>query len=205
LDAPHVADWQHRRLQTVSGASTRRERNLLNHAFEIARKEWPWLSKNPFEGVRRPRDSKPRKRIASPAEITKLTEPPGQLSRVIVFALETGMRAGEIASKFKVKGRVATVDGKTGEREVPLSKEAQEALGDGFELAAGSISTMFANRCEDMKIHGLTFHDLRHTAATRLSKKLDPWELAKMFGWKDLKIPLNVYYKADTEEMAKKL
>jgi len=50
-----------------------------------------------------------------------------------------------------------------------------------------------------------TFHDLRHTAAPRLAKKLDVWELCKMFSWKDPKMCLNTYYKHDPEETAKKL
>jgi integrase len=206
LDAPHVSDWQKRRLEAVSEASVRRERNLINHVFEIARKEWRWLSRNPFDGVRRPKDSKPRDRIATDKEIALLSEG-GELGRVVVFALETGMRASEIASNPKVYGKVAILgDSKTGDgRAVPLSAKAIEAYGEGFTLTAGSISTLFARRCKELGIEGLTFHDLRHTAATRLSKKLDVWELAKMFGWKDLKIPLNTYYKSDPEETAKKL
>jgi len=204
LDAPHVADWQQRRLKAVSAASVRRERNLLNNVFEIARKEWKWLAKNPFEGIRRPKDSKPRKRLASQAEIAKLTAKEGTLSRVIVFALETGVRCGEIPGA-KVNGRIATVDGKTGEREVPLSAKALEVWQGGFDITAASISELFSRRCEALGIEGLTFHDLRHTAATRLSKKLDAWELCKMFGWKDPRIALNTYYKADVEAMAEKL
>ena len=207
LDAPHVSDWQKRRLEAVSAASVRRERNLLNHAFEIARKEWRWLTKNPFDGVRRPKDSKPRDRIATDKEIGLLTDGEAEMCRVVVFALETGMRASEIASNPVIRGKVAILgDSKTGDgRAVPLSAKAIAAYGDGFTLTAGSISTLFARRCKELEIEGLTFHDLRHTAATRLSKKLDVWELAKMFGWKDLKIPLNTYYKSDPEETAKKL
>src|SRR3990167_6184901 len=73
LDTPHASDWQKGRLQAVSEPSVRRERNLLNHVFQIAVKEWKWLRKNPFDGVRRPKDSRPRDRIASPEEITVLT------------------------------------------------------------------------------------------------------------------------------------
>jgi integrase len=205
LDTPHVSAWQQRRLKAVASASVRRERNLLNNVLEIARKEWKWLSKNPFEGVRRPKDGKPRKRIASPAEIAKLTALNGQLSRAITVALESGMRAGEIP-KAQVKGRVAFLaDTKNGEvREVPLSAKAVEAFGDGVELTAGSISALFARRCDDLGIEGLTFHDLRATAATRLSKVLNPLELAKMFGWKDLKQAM-VYYRETAEQIADKL
>jgi integrase len=206
LDTPHVSEWQQRRLEAVSGASVRRERNLLNNVFEIARKEWKWLAKNPFEGVRRPKDGKARKRIASQAEIAKLTAADGSMSRVIVWALETGMRAGEIAQPPEVAGRVATLrDSKNGEeREVPLSDKALEVWQGGFGMTAGSISTLFARRCDALGIKGLTFHDLRATAATRLCKRLNPLQLAKMFGWKDLKQAMT-YYRESAEDVAKLL
>lgn len=207
LDAPHVADWQQRRLQAVSGASVRRERNLLNNVFEIARKEWRWLKVNPFEGVRRPKDGKPRDRLITDAEEAKLMALASpQMRKAITVALETAMRAGEIASQPKIIGRVAYLeDSKTGVgREVPLSKKALEAL-TGLTLKAGSISALFAQLCKEAEVEGLTFHDLKHAAMTRLSKKLDPWELCKMSGNKDIKLVLRVYYKADSEAVAKKL
>ena len=206
LDTPHVADWQERRLEAVSEASVRRERNLLNNVFNVAVDEWHWLTKNPFKGVKRPKDGKPRERLATQVEIAKLTAKPGTLSDVIEWALETGTRAGEIASLKEIRGRIARVDGKTGERDVPLSPRALELWREGgFGLTSGSISSLFAERCKELGIEGLTFHDLRHSAATRLSKKLDAWELCKMFGWKDPRIALNTYYKADIEDMADKL
>jgi integrase len=206
LDAPHVADWQQRRLQAVKSASVRRERNLLNNVFEIARKEWKWISRNPFEGIRRPKDGKPRKRTATQAEIDKLTAANGTMSRVILWALETGMRAGEIAQPPEVAGRVATLrDSKNGEeREVPLSDKALEVWDGGFGMTAGSISTLFARRCDALGIHGLTFHDLRATAATRLSKRLNPLQLARMMGWKDLKQAMT-YYRETAADVAKLL
>lgn len=207
LDSPHVGDWQKRRLEAVKSGSVRRERNLLNNVFEIARKEWKWLRKNPFEGVRRPKDGKPRKRTATAAEIAWLTENASEnMRRAIVAALETGMRASEIASQPAVNGKVATLlDSKNGEeREVPLSAEAREALLGGIPLTAGSISSDFRYLCQQGKIKGLTFHDLRHSAATRLAKKLDLYELCKMFGWKDPRHALR-YYNEPMANIAKKL
>jgi integrase len=207
LDAPHVAEWQQRRLKAVSSASVRRERNLLNNAFEIARKEWRWLRRNPFEGVRRPKDGKARTRLATPAELEKLIEAASPaLARAITFAVETGMRAGEIA-RAEVRGNVAYLpDTKNGTaREVPLSSRAIEAWGGGIALTSGSISALFAQLCQSTKIEGLTFHDLRRTAIVQLSKKLDAFELAKMVGHKDLRMTLNVYYKADSAAIADKL
>jgi integrase len=208
LDTPHVAAWQERRLKAVKGASVRRERNLLNNVFEIARKEWKWLRANPFEGVRRPKDGKARDRIASQDELDRLTRRASDaMRRAITAAVETAMRAGEIASNPEIRGRVAKLaDSKNGEgREVPLSAAAAEAFKGGINLTAGSISALFADLCREEKIKGLTFHDLKHTAMTRLSKKLDPWELAKMSGNKDMNLILNVYYKHDPHETVKKL
>lgn len=206
LDSPHVADWQQRRLQAISAASVRRERNLLNNVFEIARKEWRWLKRNPFEGVRRPKDGKPRDRIATDEELARLLELASPaMKRAIVGAVETGMRAGELASNPQIRGRVAyLLDTKNGTaREVPLSERAVECFPVG--LSAGSISELFARLCEQAGIQGLTFHDLRRTAIVRLAQKLTPMELAKMVGHKDLRMTLNVYYKQDAEAVAAKL
>ncbi len=208
LDTPHVSDWQQRRSKHVSGASVRRERNILSNAFNIAVNEWKWLTKNPFKGVRRPKGGKARDRVATDDEIKAvLAASSRNLGRAIVAALETGMRASEVASSPKIHGNVAVLaDSKNDEgRSVPLSDRARQTFQEGIGLTAGSISAEFAQLVRACKIVDLTYHDLRHTAATRLAKKLDVWELCKMFGWKDPKMCLNTYYKHDPEETAKKL
>ena len=204
-----VAQWRDRRLEAVSAASVRREWNLLNHACNLAVGEWGWLKENPFKLVKRPADGKARKRTATDAEIAVLTEQASpNMRRVIVWALETGMRAGEIAglTAEDVSGNVATIsDSKNGtSREVPLSAKALEQLPAPFGLTAGSISGLFAKLCKDVKIDGLTYHDLRATAATRLAKRLNPFQLAKMFGWKDMDMVLT-YYRETAEDVAKLL
>ena len=49
------------------------------------------------------------------------------------------------------------------------------------------------------------FHDTRRTATIRLSKKLDPMELAKVTGHKDLKVLISTYYAIKAGELAGKL
>ena len=207
LDTPDVSAWQQRRLKAVSGASVRRERNLLNNVFNVAVNEWHWLRQNPFKGVRRPKDGKPRTRIATPAEVKRLLKeasPP--MRQVIRIALETGMRASEIAANPEIRGHVAYLtDTKSGDaRGVPLSPRARREWREPVTLTAGSISELFARLCEKCEIEGLTFHDLRATAATRLSKRLDALQLSKMFGWKDTKHAM-VYYRETPEDIAKLL
>lgn len=53
-------------------------------------------------------------------------------------------------------------------------------------------------------VDGLTFHDLRHSAITRLAKKLDVLALAKMVGHRDLR-QLMIYYNPSAEELAGRL
>lgn len=205
---PHVSDWRERRLKDVSGASVRREWNLLSHVCTYAVREWGWLKTNPFKGLARPAGGKPRSRVASVEELEHLiAHASPQMTRVITIAVETGMRAGEIASQPEIRGRVAYLkDSKNGTaREVPLSAKAIEAWGDGITMKAASISALFAKLCVEAKVEGLTFHDLRRTAIVRLADKLKPMELAKMVGHKDLRVTLNTYYKADMQELAKKL
>ena len=50
----------------------------------------------------------------------------------------------------------------------------------------------------------LHFHDTRHTAATRIAKKLQVLDLCRMFGWTDPKRAM-IYYNETAAEMALKL
>jgi len=58
--------------------------------------------------------------------------------------------------------------------------------------------------CKRADIEGLTFHDLRHEATSRLAEKLALHELMKVTGHKDTKM-LARYYHPRAEDLAKKL
>lgn len=205
LASEHVQAWQANRMHGRKPASVRRERNLFQAILNQGRR-WKLVNGDPFDGVSRPRDSKPRNRIATPAELAMLTKNKGSLSEIIEFAVETGLRCKEIANLREVKGRVAYIrDPKTGhDREVPLSTRAVELWTGGWGRTPAGISTAFRLRCQLLGIKGLTFHDLRHTACTRLAEKLEVLELCKMMGWRNPKFAM-VYYNKPTEEIAKKL
>lgn len=218
LGGPDVAAWRDRRLQAVSEASVRREWNLLSHACSIAVREWRWLKANPFAAVRRPKPGQARNRLMSSVEREKIlaaavTPIYTKVVRAMDFAVETGMRAGEICglTRDRIDGRVAAlVDTKNGtRREVPLSPRAIEILGECrddpvFGLTSGALDVHWRNLVKVAGIVDLHFHDLRHTAITRLVHRLNPLELAKMVGHKDLKMLL-VYYNESAADIAKKL
>ncbi len=216
LDAPHIAQWRDRRLQSVSGETVNREWNLLSAVFTVAINEWRMLDRHPMTSVRRPAGNPPRERLALPAEVEALRHvmrDTGETitSRVFIaflFALETGMRRGEIAGLTDVRGRVAYLaKTKNGDaRQVPLSTEAArlwDAFGP-FGLTPQQIDVHFRKACAKAGIVGLHFHDSRATAITRLAKRLDILTLARMIGHRDLK-SLQVYYRETAEDTAKRL
>ncbi len=116
------------------------------------------------------------------------------------------MRASEILSNPAITGRVARLeDTKNGtRRDVPLSERAAELLSAPFTIGAGTLDTLFRAMRDEAKIEGLHFHDSRHEACIRLSKKLDVLQLAKMLGIKDPRI-LMVYFSESAEDIAKQL
>lgn len=73
-----------------------------------------------------------------------------------------------------------------------------------FGLSQAQKDALFRKLRERAAIEGLNFHDARHTAITRLARKLNPLELARMVGHKDLKMLL-VYYNESADEIAKRL
>lgn len=242
LDASHIAAWRDRRLREVSAASTRREWNMLSHACTIAVREWRWLPENPFRGVRRPAPSPARDRRITEHELERLlfalgyepgVAPATQTARVgaaLLFALETAMRAGEIAGlcwpQVDVSKRVATLLAtKNGtQRQVPLFAGALAIIeqlrpvtadrpdGRVFGLASTQIiDALFRRAKARAQIDDLHFHDSRHEAITRLANKrdatgqriFDVLALARVVGHRDLR-QLMIYYNESAEDLARR-
>lgn len=93
---------------------------------------------------------------------------------------------------------------------MPLSLEAirlLKLLPDAdpvFGLDARQLDALWRKVRDRAGVVGLTFHDSRHEAITRLSKKLDVLALAKMIGHRDIRM-LQVYYDETAEKLAKRL
>ena len=229
LNESHIAAWRDRRLKLVSNGTVLRDWNVLSPAFNVAVREWRWLAKHPMREVRRPTEPPPRDRILVDSEIDLLLHVLGyapdqtpmtisaRLGAAMLFAIETAMRAGEIVRLQwrDVEGPVACTSGKTlaATRRVPLSPEAQRILAqlpreEGrescFGLESTSMDALFRKAKAKAGIEGLHFHDTRATAITRLARKLNILDLARMVGHKDLRM-LQVYYRDTAEAIAARL
>ncbi len=127
----------------------------------------------------------------------------GEIGLIITWAIETAMRRGEISAmqweNLDRKARVLLLpETKNGtSRRVPLSSRALVALdglprridGKVWSMKPDSISQAFERVCASAGVEGLTFHDLRHEATSRLFEKgLNPMEVAAITGHKTLQM-----------------
>lgn len=218
------AKWRDDRLQEVSGPSVRREMDLLRGVLSIACKEWGMIQASPISEVKKPPSGKPRDRLPTKDEIEKLKFVAGSdLSKAqtravhaFMFAGETAMRAGEIVGltwdKIDIDARVAELpETKNGTmRRVPLSSMAVEMLqalpqhDQVFNLSSAQLDALWRKIRDKASIKDLRFHDSRHWAITRLAKKLDVMDLARMVGHRNLS-QLLTYYNEKAEDLALRL
>ncbi len=223
-----IADWRDNRLMEVSASSVRREMTLLSHVFNTAVREWGWIDVNPMSRVSRPESAPPRSRAFSQDEIERIClalgwaeETPQSVSQRVavafLLALETAMRSSEILGlqwehvREKSVHLPMTKNGTS--RDVPLSKRARALvkLCEGLDenvvipLNKRTRDTLFRRARVRAGVDDATFHDARRTATIRLAEKLEPMELAKVTGHRDLRMLLNVYYGIQAEDLADKL
>ncbi|MDR0528025.1 MAG: site-specific integrase [Zoogloeaceae bacterium] len=228
LSSADLALWRDRRLEYVKSSSVLRDWSLLGHVFSVAVKEWRILKENPLLSVSRPRSLPSRDRLISADEIERVILASGyapdcvdtitaRVGAAFLFAIETAMRAGEICSLRwpMVSGNVAKLAiTKNGfPRQVPLSSQALKILSSlpvvpdddrVFRLAASQVDALFRKIKKRALIEDLHFHDTRHEAITRLARRLDVLDLARMVGIRNLRI-LMVYYNAKPEDIALRL
>ena len=228
INHTHIYDWVEESLTTIKSSSVNRYLNLMSAVFEQA-KRWNWTNSNPIRGIKRPKNPQPRDRRISDKEIEKILDALGFDGKTVtthkqiiavafLFAIETAMRQVEIwgldwSDVYLNKCFVRLHATKNGtKRDVPLSKEAVRLLtllnpkeeGKVFNSNQESSGVIFRRALQMAEIDNLKFHDSRHEALTRLARKLDVLDLARMVGHRDPR-SLMIYYNATAEEIAARL
>lgn len=213
----------------LQAGSIIRDFNVIRAVHTVALEEWGWLKVNPLKRVKNPPKPRARQRLLSDSEVKAICEAlgytegkPANKSQAVavglLFALETGMRAGEVfgllVENVDKAARVAHLPlTKNGEaRDVPLTRRAVELVelcapeaGPVFGVTVKSADSLF-RKYRPKHLADAHFHDARHTAATRIasSGKLTPFELCRMFGWTDMNQSLS-YFNATATMLASKL
>lgn len=218
----HIQEWVDKSSRSLAAGSVIRELNILSNVFTYACR-WRYVTDSPTRLVIRPKADAPRDRRISDGEIEailkaikfngEVVSSKDEVAVAFLFAIETAMRAGELLQmkpgRYDLDRRVARLEmTKNGRpREVPLSGRACELLSllptGQFTVSSATLSTLFRKYSRLAGVEGLTFHDTRHEAVTRLSKIFNVLELARVVGHSNPK-QLMTYYNESAEDLAKR-
>ncbi len=187
----------------------------LSHAFSLAVKDWQWIDDSPLRKVTKPKEPRGRERFLSDEERNALLQAcQASTSRflytVVVLALSTGMRRGEImALRWPqidlANGRILLFETKNDtSRAVPLAGMALSMMANLAKVRRIDTDLVFygetGNRPVDLtkpwttalakaKVTNFRFHDLRHSAASYLAMNgATTIEIAAILGHKTLQM-----------------
>ena len=217
------ADYRDRRLKEVTPSTVSREFTIYKHMFQVAINEWDIpLGLNPLHKVKLPKFNDKRSRRLEPGEFDIITSyckthQLAELQNVIILAIETGMRRGELLrvckEYFNADTRTLYIPiTKSGHsRTIPLTSQAAvivKALKDDQKVYSKSTEgfmSAWQRRIKNTGIVDLRFHDLRHEAISRFFEMgLSVPEVALISGHRDFRM-LQRYTHLKPETVALKL
>lgn len=206
LKSQDFADYRDKRLGSVRPATLLRELGIIQHALDVAAKEWGYpLNSNPVKRIRKPKLGTSRDRRVAETEIAILLEGAKQsrnphLEPSIVLAIETGMRRGELLAMrwehLDLNQRILLIPmTKNGHpRRIPLTTKATETLltlreggaTSPLPISEESLKKAWQRLLKRVGITDLRFHDLRHEAISRFFELgLSMPEVALISGHRD--------------------
>jgi len=193
MNPMHIEQYRALRLESdVSKSTVNREITILKKMFNLAI-DWNLADHNPVLRVKlfSEKDTQKERILTDEEELRLLSESPPYLKSILITALNTGMRRGEIFNlkwdQVDFKQRIIKVTNtKNGKnriipindlllQELILQKKASGKNDYVFpnpDTKKPFIDTKksFKHACREARIENLRFHDLRHTFASRLVK-----------------------------------
>jgi integrase len=196
ISGPELKQLQEFRALRVKGSTVNRQFVIIRSLLNKAVTDLGWLSQAPK--FKKEKELEPPKRILSSYDQDRFMKYlPQHLKRIVIFALNTGLRKGTIAKlnydMYDYSKRILSVPAeiiKTKKSlDIPLNAEAHKAImntefgsihsrGLGVHLRQRPIFTYNGERIKDPGASAwrrakrragidIRFHDLRHTWATR--------------------------------------
>jgi integrase len=203
-----VEEFKNRKASTGKLVSTNRCLALLKHMFSMAA-AWGYITTSPAKSVKLFKENKGRVRYLTQLEIERLLKELRGMSRsIVITALNTGMRKGEIQNlKWRdidlFNNYISIEYSKNGEsRKIPLNSMLRQELmnlpryGDYVFSKPngepyGDPRTAFENALKRAGIDNFHFHDLRHTFASHLAMSgVDIRTIAALLGHKTLQMTM---------------
>jgi len=185
----------------------------LSHLFSVAINEWDWIKENPVKYMKKPKNAQGRTRYLSKEEAQKLLQEcknskSSYLFTIVLIALQTGMRQGEILSlkwediDFDNQWIYLKQTKNDTPRTVPLTQEILKLLKHSIEKISPlvfpspmnpekpiDIRKAWVTALKRAKIENFLFHDLRHTTASYLAMEGYGYgQIAEILGHKSLQM-----------------
>lgn len=205
IDRDRVREWMAERKKAVKAPTVNRELDVLKAMLTAAVPKY--LAANPLFGLKRLRARAPEPQTLSyeqEAALLAVLEPRDRA--VLICALDSLIRLGDLVALrwTQDKGTYFDIfDPKGAPYRPPISTRLRAALG-GIERKGPRVFwwlhdqnaaiRWFASACHRAKVphgrpHGVTFHSLRHTGATRFMRVPGATlrDLMAVGGWRDLK------------------
>ena len=184
----HLEKYKQRRVKEVKPSTVNRDLALMKFMFSLAVK-WGYTKSNPVKEISLFKENNKRFRYLLEDEIHRLIEcSPLQLKPVVITALNTGMRKGNILglkwSDIDFSNNLILLDDSKGgnARQIPINDYLRGILLDlknnnssdyVFLNKLGKpyrdVSVAFKRACKKARIIEFCFHDLRHTFASHLA------------------------------------
>ena len=181
----HIEEYKKMRLDKVKPSTINRELICLKHMFTIAAKFGKFDGKNPVKEIKFFQERQYIMKILDKEEIKRLINvSTGYLRAMIIIALNTAMRKGEILNlrwndiDFNEHYIYIKESKSNKTRKIPMNGVVAATLKDikrqgEFVFMSPKTETRFIGTfrsfktaCRKAGVHDLRFHDLRHTAAT---------------------------------------
>ncbi|HOX87438.1 MAG TPA: site-specific integrase [bacterium] len=228
IGVPEIEYFKQKRLERVSRTTINIDLRTCKAAFMIAR-TWGYISDNPFQHVQQLRLPEKQRLYLTEEEIALLLQAIREewLRDAVVFALNTGMRRGELIhckwkhvdleqrlihvvnqDNFTVKG------GKS--RVIPMNETVADLLSSrmpvceyvltsvhGRQLYPRYLRERFKDYVRELRLNpALHFHHLRHTFATRLVQRGVPiYEVKTLLGHSSVNTT-QIYIQMDLQKLA---
>ena len=205
-----IEKYKAMRLEKVSPATVNRELECLKHMFTKAI-DWGYAKTNPVKGIKFLKEPPGRLRYLKSEEVVALLNACANHTRpIVVTALHTGMRKGEILNLKWVdvdlrNRKITVINSKNNEsRVIPINQTLHKELSNLFRntngeyvfpnregLPFGHIQRSFSSALKRAKIEDFRFHDLRHTFGSYMVMQgVDLRTVQQVMGHKDIKMTM---------------
>jgi len=196
-----IEEYKTLRQKAVSNASVNRELSVIKHCFSQAVR-WGLTDKNPASSVSMLKEISRTRYLSVEEEERLLSGCPQWLGEIILFAVHSGCRMGEILSllwadiDLTQKTILVRISKNGLPRSIPMNRVLFDLVSDKekgqptdrlFPVNRNTLSKTFHTLCQELGIEDFRFHDLRHSFSSRLSQSgCNVFQIMALMGHKSI-------------------